>query len=44
MFENLEHVRDNYKQLELKLADPAVLSDMDQFRKYSIGKVLHKLL
>lgn len=35
MFENLEHVRDNYKQLELKLADPAVLSDMDQFRKVS---------
>ena len=35
MFENLEHVRENYKQLEAKLADPAVLSDMDQFRKVS---------
>lgn len=35
MFENLEHVRENYKQLELKLADPAVLADMDQFRKVS---------
>ncbi|EEI85256.1 peptide chain release factor 1 [Anaerococcus lactolyticus] len=35
MFENLEHVRENYKQLEAKLADPAVLADMDQFRKVS---------
>lgn len=35
MFDNLEHVRENYKQLELKLADPTVLSDMDQFRKVS---------
>lgn len=35
MFDNLEHVRENYKQLELKLADPVVLSDMDQFRKVS---------
>ena len=35
MFDNLEHVRENYKQLELKLADPSVLADMDQFRKVS---------
>lgn len=35
MFDNLEHVRDNYKELELKLADPEVLSDMNQFKKIS---------
>lgn len=35
MFENLEHVKENYKQLEFKLADPVVLADMDQFRKVS---------
>lgn len=35
MFENLDHIRDNYKDLELKLADPEVLSDIDKFTKIS---------
>ena len=35
MLENLEHIRDNYKDLELKLADPEILSDIDQFTKIS---------
>lgn len=35
MFENLGHIRDNYKDLELKLADPEVLSDIDKFTKIS---------
>ncbi|WP_297281204.1 peptide chain release factor 1 [uncultured Anaerococcus sp.] len=35
MFENLEHIRDNYKDLEMKLADPEILSDMNKFTKVS---------
>ena len=35
MFENLDHIKDNYKELELKLADPEVLSDIDRFTKIS---------
>ena len=35
MFENLEHIRENYKDLEMKLADPEVLSNMDKFTKVS---------
>ena len=35
MFENLDHIRENYKDLELKLADPEVLSDIDKFTKIS---------
>ncbi len=35
MFENLEHIRENYKDLEMKLADPEVLSDMNKFTKIS---------
>lgn len=34
MFENLDHIRENYKDLELKLADPEVLSDIDKFTKF----------
>ncbi len=35
MLENLDHIRDNYKDLELKLADPEVLADIDRFTKLS---------
>ncbi len=35
MFENLEHIKENYKDLEMKMADPEVLSDMDKFTKIS---------
>ena len=35
MFENLDHIRENYKDLELKLADPEVLSDIDKYTKIS---------
>lgn len=35
MFENLDHIKENYKELELKLADPEVLSDIDRFTKIS---------
>ena len=35
MFENLDHIREKYKDLELKLADPEVLSDIDKFTKIS---------
>ena len=35
MFENLDNIRQNYKDLELKLADPEVLSDIDRFTKIS---------
>ena len=35
MFENLDNIRENYKDLELKLADPEVLSDIDKFTKIS---------
>ena len=35
MFENLEHIRENFKDLELKLADPEVLADIEQFTKIS---------
>lgn len=33
MFENLDHIRDNYKDLELKLADPDIISDIDKYTK-----------
>ncbi|WP_394018058.1 peptide chain release factor 1 [Anaerococcus cruorum] len=35
MFENLDHIRENYKELELKLADPEILSDIDKYTKIS---------
>ncbi|EEB35501.1 putative peptide chain release factor 1 [Anaerococcus hydrogenalis DSM 7454] len=35
MLENLEHMRENFKELEKKLADPEVLSDTDKFKKVS---------
>lgn len=35
MFENLEHIKDNFKDLELKLADPEVLSDVNKLKKIS---------
>ena len=35
MLENLDHIRDNFKELELKMADPEVLADIDQFTKLS---------
>ena len=35
MFENLDHIRENYKDLELKLADPEILSDIDKYTKIS---------
>ena len=35
MFENLENIRDNFKELELKMADPEILSDIDKFTKIS---------
>lgn len=35
MFENLEHIKENYKDLELKLADPEVLSDVNKLKKIS---------
>ena len=35
MFENLEHIRDNYKDLELKLADPEIISDIEKYTKIS---------
>lgn len=35
MLENLEHMKENYKQLEKKLADPEVLSDPDMIKKIS---------
>lgn len=33
MFDNLDHIRDNYKDLELKLADPDIISDIDKYTK-----------
>lgn len=35
MLENLEHMKENFKDLEKKLADPEVLSDTDRFKKVS---------
>lgn len=35
MFENLDHIRENYKDLELKLADPEILSDIEKYTKIS---------
>ncbi|MDU5251553.1 MULTISPECIES: peptide chain release factor 1 [Anaerococcus] len=35
MLENLEHMRENFKELEKKLADPEVLSDTERFKKVS---------
>ena len=35
MFENLDHIRDNFKDLELKLADPEVISDIEKYTKIS---------
>lgn len=35
MFENLDHIRENYKDLELKMADPEILADIDKFTKIS---------
>ena len=35
MFENLDHIRENYKDLELKLADPEILSDIDKYTEIS---------
>ena len=35
MFDNLNHIRENYKELESKLADPAILSNIDEFTKIS---------
>ena len=35
MFENLDHIRENFKDLELKLADPEILSDIDKYTKIS---------
>ena len=31
MFENLDHIRDNFKDLELKLADPEIISDIEKY-------------
>ena len=36
MFENLEETVKLYKDLELKLADPDLLSNMNEWRKVSI--------
>lgn len=33
MFENLSTIEDNYKELELKIADPEVMKDMDNWQK-----------
>lgn len=35
MLENLEHMKENFKDLEKKLADPEVLSDTGKFKKVS---------
>lgn len=35
MLENLEHIEENYKELEKKLADPKVIADVDQLKKVS---------
>lgn len=35
MFENLDHIRENFKDLELKLADPEVISDIEKYTKIS---------
>ncbi len=35
MFENLDHIRDNFKDLELKLADPEIISDIEKYTKIS---------
>ncbi|MDD7464524.1 MAG: peptide chain release factor 1 [Anaerococcus sp.] len=35
MLENLEHIKENFKDLELKLADPEVLSDVNKLKKTS---------
>lgn len=35
MFENLDHIRENFKDLELKLADPEILSDIEKYTKIS---------
>ena len=35
MLENLEHIEENYKELEKKLADPKVIADVDQLKKIS---------
>ena len=35
MFENLNHIRENFKDLELKLADPEILSDIEKYTKIS---------
>lgn len=35
MLENLDHIRDNFKDLELKLADPEVISDIEKYTKIS---------
>lgn len=35
MLENLEHIKENYRDLGLKLADPEVLSDPNKIRKIS---------
>lgn len=35
MLENLEHMKENFKELEKKLVDPGVLSDSDSFKKIS---------
>ena len=33
MFENLDHIRENFKDLELKLADPEIISDIEKYTK-----------
>lgn len=35
MFENLDHIRENFKDLELKLADPKIISDIEKYTKIS---------
>ena len=35
MLENLDHIRDNFKDLELKLADPKIISDIEKYTKIS---------
>jgi peptide chain release factor 1 len=35
MLENLEHIKQNYKDLEMKLADPEVISNVDKLKKIS---------
>ncbi|WP_073997668.1 peptide chain release factor 1 [Anaerococcus urinomassiliensis] len=35
MFENLDHIRENFKDLELKLADPEIISDIEKYTKIS---------